>query len=64
MGQRLVQGCGELAEAVEALPVAQGLRQGGTKGQAQVLVGVVVVYVQVPHHLDSDVKQPVARNLL
>jgi hypothetical protein len=64
VGQRLIQRRGELAEAVDPLPVAQRLRQGGAKGETQVLVGVVVVYVHVTHSLDGDVKQPVARNLL
>jgi hypothetical protein len=64
MSQRLVKRGGELAEAVDALPVTQGLSESGTERQAEVLVRVVVVYVRVARGVRHDIKQPVARNLL
>ena len=55
--QGLVQrGC-KVTETVDAPPVAKGLGQGGPQGQADVLVGVVVVDPRVTRGLDRQVEQ-------
>lgn len=54
----------EVAKAVDALAVAQRLRQRGSQCEANVLVGVVVVDPDVAVGVHDDVKQPVRRDLV
>jgi hypothetical protein len=62
--QRLIQRCHEMAEAVDAAPIAQGLGEGLAHGDAHILIGVVVVDMGVARGLDLQVDQPMAADLV
>ncbi len=62
--QRLIQWRQEVAEAVDATSVAQGLGQGLPHGDAHILIGVVIVDVGVARGLDVQIDQAMAADLV
>ncbi len=62
--QRLIEGRDEIAEAMDATPLAQGLGQGLADGDTHVLVGVVIVDVGIAGGVDLQVEQAVAADLV
>ena len=64
LDQSLIQGRYEMAEAMDAAAVAQGLGQGLADGDAHVLVAVVVINVGVARGTDLQIQQPVAGELV
>ena len=62
--QGLIKGRHEMAEAMDAAAVAQGLGQGLADGDAHVLVAVVVIDMGVARGADLQVEQPMAGELV
>jgi hypothetical protein len=61
--QSFIQRCPKMAEAMNATPILQSLRQGLSQRDAHIFVGVVIVDVQIPYGLDLQVDQPVGAEL-
>ena len=52
-----------MAEAMNAPPILQSLRQSLSQRDAHIFVGVVIVDVQIPYGLDLQIDQPVGAEL-
>jgi hypothetical protein len=62
--QRLIEGRHEMAEALDAAAIAEGLGQGLADGDAHILVAVVVIDMGVAGGTDLQIQQPVAGELV
>ncbi len=62
--QRLIEGRHEMAKALDATAIAQGLGQGLADGNTHVLVAVVIIDVGVAAGTDLQVEEPVAGELM